>query len=382
MPLLLIAVLAPGCARPVAPDLVITNAQVFTNDAARPWAEALAIRRDRVVAVGDSPTLRASAGPSTRIIDAGGRVVVPGFNDARVDLPLETPTPAALSALDRSAIARGVTSLQVVAGGPMRALVEAARQATRQARWRLIRSPEDGDRSRDEEPFLPPQPGVRLVANGVSWTLGLDERRRTAVARERLPTIVGWAYGAEDPLVMSGLAGAAPWLEALGHEGVPQVWQRKRPRFDAFARVYRRDLDLLVRLGVVVVVVVIPPSLDVDVSREASPGAMLDAGIAVAVGSSGSTNLMEIMASALVAGPPDAGRPLTREEAVRAMTWGSAYAEKGERDKGWLRPGTLADIAVLSGDAFTVPDANLAGITSVLTVVGGAIVYDAGVLSK
>jgi predicted amidohydrolase YtcJ len=73
---------------------------------------------------------------------------------------------------------------------------------------------------------------------------------------------------------------------------------------------------------------------------------------------------------------------VTREEAVRAMTWGSAYAEKRERDKGWLGPGTLADVAVLSDDIFTVPADRLPGLTSVLTVVGGTIVYDAGVLTK
>ncbi len=64
------------------------------------------------------------------------------------------------------------------------------------------------------------------------------------------------------------------------------------------------------------------------------------------------------------------------------MTWGSAYAEKAERDKGWLGPGTLADLAVLSDDIFTVPADRLSTITSVLTLVGGTVVYDPGVLAK
>ncbi len=68
------------------------------------------------------------------------------------------------------------------------------------------------------------------------------------------------------------------------------------------------------------------------------------------------------------------------EQAVSAYTRGAAYAEFAERDKGWLGVGTLADFAVLSDDVFTVPAAQLPGITSVLTVVGGTIVYDAGVL--
>jgi len=65
-----------------APDLVLLGGKVFTSDTARPWAEAVAIRGDRIVAVGTTPDIRRLAGPSSRVIDVGGRVVVPGFNDA------------------------------------------------------------------------------------------------------------------------------------------------------------------------------------------------------------------------------------------------------------------------------------------------------------
>ena len=378
---LLLALLASGCAVPVAPDLVITNARVFTNDTARPWAEAVAIKGERVVAVGDTAALRARAGPSTRVIDAGGHVLVPGFNDARVDLPLgEVPTPAAMSALDRAAIAHGVTSLQVVAGGPMRVLVEAAREAARQARWRVIRSPMDGERPQDEEPFLPPQPGVRLAAKGVSWVTGGVTPRHVADP-SRLPTVVGWAYGAEDPIVMAGTAAA--WLDALSAKGLTEIWQQKRPRLDVLSPLTSADLPRLARLGVVVTLGTCIVSSDWPPG--VSAGAVVDAGIVLAVGSShprlGPGRLVGVMTDQC---PPDttAGRLLTREEAVRAATWGSAYAEKGERDKGWLGPGTLADIAVLSDDVFTVPAERLSAITSVLTLVGGTIVYDSGVLTK
>lgn len=91
---------------------------------------------------------------------------------------------------------------------------------------------------------------------------------------------------------------------------------------------------------------------------------------------------MAVLASLASAGQAMAGRTLTREEAVRAMTWGSAYAEKAERDKGWLAAGTLADLAVLSDDIFTAPADRLPAITSVLTLVGGTIVYDPGVLTS
>lgn len=80
--------------------------------------------------------------------------------------------------------------------------------------------------------------------------------------------------------------------------------------------------------------------------------------------------------------PSNPGEAITREQAVVAYTRGAAFAEGSEREKGWLAPGTLADLAVLSDDVFTVPAERLPALSSVLTVVGGTIVYDAGVLPK
>lgn len=398
---------ASACASPVAPDLVVTNARVFTNDAARPWAEALAAKGDRIVAVGDAAAVTVLASPATRVVDAGGRVVVPGFNDARIDLPLEPPTPAGLAALDRAAIARGVTSLQVVAGGPMRALVLAAQDATRQARWRLIRSPMDGQRPHDEEPYLPPQPGERLFANGMSWAVGPWGGRR-ATDPTHLDTVVRWAYGAEDPLILAlrgdlsegGVGEVAghreldAYVAAIRRVGVAEVWRRKRPRLDIYGRVpippgagapgfppiaaaVDTVLSQVRELGAVVTVVPRLPAdrhFGKDIADLAEPFTYERAGVPVALGSGSGRALISAMADVRDIGDR------SREATVTAATRGSAYAEKAERDKGWLAAGTLADFAILSDDLFTVPDVRLPAITSVLTVVGGAIVYDPGVL--
>jgi predicted amidohydrolase YtcJ len=77
----------------------------------------------------------------------------------------------------------------------------------------------------------------------------------------------------------------------------------------------------------------------------------------------------------------DPAQALTREQAITAYTVGSAYAERAERDKGALAPGQLADLAVLSQDVFTVPPPALPATVSVLTMVGGRVAYDAGVLT-
>jgi predicted amidohydrolase YtcJ len=70
--------------QPPAPALAIVNARVFTGVSANPWAEALTIVDDRIGAVGTTASVRRLAGPSTRVIDAQGRVVIPGINDAHV----------------------------------------------------------------------------------------------------------------------------------------------------------------------------------------------------------------------------------------------------------------------------------------------------------
>jgi predicted amidohydrolase YtcJ len=80
----------------------------------------------------------------------------------------------------------------------------------------------------------------------------------------------------------------------------------------------------------------------------------------------------------------DSNRPseaITREQAVIAYTLTSAYAEFAEKDKGSLEPGKLADLAVLSQDIFTVDASDLPKTESVLTMVGGKIIYDAKVIT-
>jgi hypothetical protein len=77
---------------------------------------------------------------------------------------------------------------------------------------------------------------------------------------------------------------------------------------------------------------------------------------------------------------PEANR-LDRAEALRRYTLGSAWFEGAEDRKGAIAPGQLADLAVLSADYFSVPEEDIKGIESVLTLVGGKVVYAAGELA-
>ena len=65
-----------------AADLVIRNARVYTLDSERPWVEAIAVERDRISYVGSDEGAEEYVGESTRVIDAEGRLVLPGFIDS------------------------------------------------------------------------------------------------------------------------------------------------------------------------------------------------------------------------------------------------------------------------------------------------------------
>lgn len=65
-------------------DLILTNGKIWTVNSSQPQAEAVACIGTRIVAVGSAAEVQKWAGPSTQIVDLGGKLVVPGFNDAHV----------------------------------------------------------------------------------------------------------------------------------------------------------------------------------------------------------------------------------------------------------------------------------------------------------
>jgi predicted amidohydrolase YtcJ len=80
-------VLAYGCSKPAA-DTVFQNGRIYTVDAKRSWAEAVAIVDDRIVYVGGNDVAGKYIGPETRVIDLHGRMMLPGMQDAHVH-PIE-----------------------------------------------------------------------------------------------------------------------------------------------------------------------------------------------------------------------------------------------------------------------------------------------------
>jgi predicted amidohydrolase YtcJ len=95
-------------------DLIVRNARIWTGDTARPRAQALAVRGERLIAVGTNAQADAHRGARTRVIDAGGRFMTPGFIDDHTHFA------------QAGALLIGANLLDVSSAGPLAARIKAA----------------------------------------------------------------------------------------------------------------------------------------------------------------------------------------------------------------------------------------------------------------
>src|SRR6516164_6672965 len=82
----LLVLLCASCLNASAKEanLILVNAKVWTENPAQPTAQAIALEGSHILAVGDNAAIRKLAGPDTRLIDLGGRLILPKINDAHV----------------------------------------------------------------------------------------------------------------------------------------------------------------------------------------------------------------------------------------------------------------------------------------------------------
>src|SRR5260221_9769638 len=65
-------------------DVMITNARIYTVNPQQKWAESIAVRGVKIIAVGERKQVEALRGPATKVIDAQGRLLLPGFTDCHI----------------------------------------------------------------------------------------------------------------------------------------------------------------------------------------------------------------------------------------------------------------------------------------------------------
>ncbi len=69
-----------------APDVIFVNGKIATVNPGFDIVEALAVKEGRITAVGRSEQIRRLASPETRVVDLGGKTVLPGFNDNHIHM--------------------------------------------------------------------------------------------------------------------------------------------------------------------------------------------------------------------------------------------------------------------------------------------------------
>ncbi len=218
---------------------------------------------------------------------------------------------------------------------------------------------------------------------GTSGALDFSQMEMEAILREALKS--------NDQLIVHvvGDRTVETFLNAMDSTGSEKVWATRRIRLEHGDGLMPDLIPRAKRLGVLVVQNPTHFTLrDLSLKRFGEERSshllplrsLIEAGIPVAFGSDGPMNpYLNIMLAA--SHPENPKEAVTREQAVIAYTLTSAYAEFAEKEKGSIEPGKLADLAVLSQDVFTVPAGDLPKTESVMTIVGGKIVYDSKALT-
>ncbi len=85
MTVMMMAVMATSCNNPKA-DMIITNARIWTGNEAQPWAEAMALKGDIIVAIGSNSEVMRFSSHKSDVTDMGGNFVTPGFIDSHVHM--------------------------------------------------------------------------------------------------------------------------------------------------------------------------------------------------------------------------------------------------------------------------------------------------------
>jgi len=311
---------------------------------------------------------------------------------------------AALHALADGAVRSGITSLQVFPSMPLERFVDLAARSELPIRVRAIAfsptTPSGRDRTEIGEMDRLQQRDSKLTVNGIKWVVDGTPIERGAALRDDYADRPGWHGRLNFPerdiaamLDESLRLHQQLLLHAVGDKTADVIfdametldggnvdWKSKRLRIEHGEGVIA---DLIPRARALGIVVVQNPShftfVELFRQRWHSPmgplRALIEADVPVALGSDGPMNpFLNIMFA--ITDPTNPTEAITREQAVYAYTVGSAFAEFAEQDKGAIAVGKRADIAVLSQDPFSVATPDLPKTRSVLTIVGGKIVYE------
>jgi predicted amidohydrolase YtcJ len=238
-------------------DIVVTNAQVLTVDPGKPRAEAIAIAGNEILAVGSADEIKGLQTNTTRVIDAGGASVLPGFNDAHVHLF------CGAAELDNLQLG-GVHGLEALNAAVRRFASERPNDpllVAQGADYAMISNSERVTRQHLDE-ILPDRPFIMVAADHhTAWAnsaalekAGILNGKQLSVGNEIVMAADGTAAGelregqAFDPVIALGSAGSR---FRLGLETGGEPDPAPSPEERAFDRdVMRRGLAHCARHGI------------------------------------------------------------------------------------------------------------------------------------
>lgn len=345
--------------------------------------------------------------PGTRVVDG----VIHEYALFRLVRAVRAGVPDAVlraefEALTAQVAQLGVTSLQEMTIGLTRARSERVLAgADLKARVRTMCVPLSLSESCAPRHF---DPTDRVTSTGTKWILDGTPVERSAALREPYVDFPGRGRfnptrGELEEIVERGLFGVPIQSQLVAHafgdraldnflgeldRAAPDfIWNLLRPRIEHGDMLHPQQIQRAKKLGAILVqnpthfTLELEPSLGPARAAAAQPlRSALTAGLDLAFGSDSPQPNPFVDLFFAVTHPLHPAEALTMEQAVTAYTRGSAKAEFQEWQKGSLKPGYLADLAVLSQDIFTIPPPAVLGTVSLLTLVGGEVVWDAGVL--
>jgi predicted amidohydrolase YtcJ len=283
------------------------------------------------------------------------------------------------------AVRSGVTSMQLMSSIPIERFVRLLAKADLPVRVRAIpfsltsASGRDMSEIRLLRRLRPGHP--RVSVGGIKWVLdGTPFEHGAAMVKESL------SLGEQLLIHCAGDRCAEVVLDAMEKAGPAAAWPKRRMRIEHGDGVRDDLIGRAQKLGVIVVqnpTHFAPPEL----FRSRWGGGMqrlrslVGGGVHLALGSDGPMNpFLNIMLATIH--PYDGAEALTPEQAVEAYTRGAAYAEFAEGEKGTIAVGKLADLTVVSRDIFKTGPGDAPLAQSLLTIVGGKVVYDSGELKS
>lgn len=278
-------------------------------------------------------------------------------------------------------------------------------------RWRVFCFPLEVD---DECSSNMPRKGPdRLTSSGIKWISDGSPVERFALLSDEYSDLPNW-FGLfnfpnqidsllarsqngnrhQNQMVFHAVGDQAiqMLLDGLDRNDHGEPWHRRRVRIEHGDLLQPHQFDAMERHQVILVQnplhFALPDTLHQRFGAERFEvlqpmKSVIEAGIPLVIASDftqGPANpFLDLMFAVLH--PTNPSEALTMEEAVRAYTWGGAFAEFQEDKKGTIEKNMYADLAILSQDIFTADIFSLPGTTSLLTMVGGEIVWDSGALT-